>query len=807
MKVLYILLICVSFLFSFEKIGHFSDESYSMMEDMLMSDDDKTLYVKTDIGESDNYYILNVFDVNNTSNITLKKTYDFGLSVDTFKIIDDRLYITMGSTYDNNTRFLIYDLANDQNISSIATVTNSNDIDIIRNNTLAIISLIGTTHDVFDISDEQNIIDKQNINFGGSDINTTINDKITLTSEDENILFMLSKSTQWFGDEISYHLHTLDITDINSPVILDSINGKPDAMNYNTSQVMIDNKLYVSNASSTYIHVFDISNPSDIKLEKKINLNVSQSKIVLTNDKKQLLFFYRTVGGTPLQDDYDASKTSIVRYDIKSDKIVDYDEIDNGIFSGDIILSNDGEKLFLTSRNGLDVFNIYDKDIVLNNSWSLLGATKDLDLNATFDDAKVIWKYENNSWKVYSGREDIKALAQTNYELTDNVKQGGGYWVYNDTNVSKRYTKISTVIDGISVVDSNLNFNLLSTQQIVSGYAKQDVLSYLYVIYRDAVNNRLKFAVNESLSNKWKISDIPGTQDCTKVSAIYSPGADTLFVIYNNADSKLTFRTTYDMGETWNDPTIIDNGVINIDGMITDISEAQSGVLAVAYHSHSDLKLNFAISDNMGAYSWNVLRDLTDIGHEESGYFASITSSSSVVAMAHTALNDQKKMIVTAGSIDYNSVYSDDFSDNVIEDKSSATGQIFSYPSIKSQGINSYLIYVDNDSLELKFAKSDFYGLSSWGVPSVIIQSNALQYPASLTIKDQKLIVSFVENDIVKLAISDDEGETWSIKVVGDSYIGLSHYKFNGFINDAENCYELYYLNRSGDLARYVMKL
>ena len=52
-----------------------------------------------------------------------------------------------------------------------------------------------------------------------------------------------------------------------------------------------------------------------------------------------------------------------------------------------------------------------------------------------------------------------------------------------------------------------------------------------------------------------------------------------------------------------------------------------------------------------------------------------------------------------------------------------------------------------------------------------------------------------------------DEGETWSIKVVGDSYIGLSYYKFNGFINEAENCYELYYLNRSGDIVRFVMKL
>ena len=95
--------------------------------------------------------------------------------------------------------------------------------------------------------------------------------------------------------------------------------------------------------------------------------------------------------------------------------------------------------LKLCSNNQID--SLSRQELNITKGWNLVSIPVDLnlsynDLNSTFKSAKIIWKYDNGSWKAYTKSDIQNLLDKENIPKIKSIKRGEGFWIYSDTNTT-----------------------------------------------------------------------------------------------------------------------------------------------------------------------------------------------------------------------------------------------------------------------------------------------------------------------------------------------------------------------------------
>lgn len=98
------------------------------------------------------------------------------------------------------------------------------------------------------------------------------------------------------------------------------------------------------------------------------------------------------------------------------------------------------EKIYDVSSNTSD----FNSNINVNTNWQLFGALKDIDDMSIFNNSCVlyIWKYENNTWKIYvpNATQSVKNILNTlNISTIKSIKKGTGFWIIGNTNCLIKY--------------------------------------------------------------------------------------------------------------------------------------------------------------------------------------------------------------------------------------------------------------------------------------------------------------------------------------------------------------------------------
>lgn len=65
----------------------------------------------------------------------------------------------------------------------------------------------------------------------------------------------------------------------------------------------------------------------------------------------------------------------------------------------------------------------------LDSGWNFLGTSKDIDLSS-LENFKIVWVYENSTWKAYSSDASIMQKINDNYNIITKVNKYSGFWVF-----------------------------------------------------------------------------------------------------------------------------------------------------------------------------------------------------------------------------------------------------------------------------------------------------------------------------------------------------------------------------------------
>lgn len=342
----------------------------------------------------------------------------------------------------------------------------------------------------------------------------------------------------------------------------------------------------------------------------------------------------------------------------------------------------------------------------------------------------------------------ILTCTQSNQKSNDNENGGGSSSSSSSTSSS------STSSSGfIKTIDTN-GGNFTSIK--VNG-------ANVYISY---YNGTLKFAKSIDSGANWTLVTIDSTGDVGKFTSMAIEGSSIYISYYDVTNKDLKLAKSIDSGANWALVTIDSNNDV---GTFPSI-KIDGNIIYISYYDVTALSLKLAKSTN-GGESWSIL---------------TIDNSVDWICGAPITINDNNIYVAyyqykSAGNIKLakSSDGGINWTVNVIDNIISHSNGI-NYISLLIQDsiiFVSYVYYSNSTIGQLKFAKSIDAGVN-WTKKIIDYDYNYNTYTGScnsMEINSSGIYISYIKyyaayfTSYLKLAISGDNGDTWSVNTIDPS--------------------------------------
>ncbi|MBN2783168.1 MAG: hypothetical protein JXQ66_08015 [Campylobacterales bacterium] len=785
MKFLTLILLLVYCAFGFEKVGQISG-SFTKLEKI-----GGTNYVvsattaNSEVGDKYGFVILDYSDV---SDIKIVSEYFTSATVEDITVDGDTLYLAV---YDGEAGLEVVNISNIESPSKIKSIALTDDPYYAKGwrsslspskEILAVSSYYKTV--LFDVSTPSNPLKVTTIENSANAI---------VFTKDNNYLMLLNDNTD------SYVYNIADLSNI-------ALVGSLKDYNYWISGAVLlddDQKLYVANSLGGGLVMYDVlkQNDDSILINNAIKTTATQasSGIASTSDEEIVYFTSGSSDGS----------WQLSKYDTKTNTQTTIELNPSGI-AIDMVLSDD-EKYLIVSQNNSGYGDIFIVDtnrsissnednttedgdtytISVKPGWSMVGATDDYNIVQLPDEIDIAWRYEDGIWKLYC--KDTSNSTNYGYEQLSVVHKGEGFWVKNNSSsdVNIIMSKTSLNEDTIDEAEVVLGIGSTATEYLSLLKPMFDTVA----LYKDPISSYLKTAMKD-LNGSWISTDIPLTQNSSKLRADVSYLGSDIYGVYQNSDGKLAFLSSNDYAQTWNDSKVLDDVSSNIEADIVSYGSK----IFVCYHSHNDYNLNFAFSEDAGD-TWSLEKNIYG---SEAGYGCSIGYDGvrDIVYIAHAIGHATQGGVVVSKLDRYNTL---PWSHKIIEND----GSTINLPSIKVSYDNVKLVYnnydLSNNVKELKFAISIDEG-DTYDIKTIDTIENFKGSATVLSAKNDDVAVTYAASGKTKVAKSLDNGVTWSLKEIGTIDTNIQFFRPAGYfkyVDSYTNLYQTLYVDAQGNLRFY----